>query len=325
MHYFIDTFGSKGLSSFCLPYRMKKLYGYPQTAMREIVSKLAEKAKEKNIEADIIHCFLNNSVKGIIFEELGCGVINVLPYEEMGVVGSLYGGYAEALRELQNAEGYFVKALKIHDEWEKVYIDNLDFSIIEKKCIQLCDELTDGKHGTGKGVITDRFLGAATAFGAIDYIENITENISKRYFIKGRPGTGKSTFMKKIAEEANRNGFDAFCYHCAFDPKSIDMVVVRELDVCLFDSTAPHEHFPSRKTDEVIDFYEMASKRNVDREYKAELSEIAAEYKEKVSLATDCIAKANALFDKNEELSMKMCDSKNILCLAEVITAELLG
>lgn len=325
MHYFIDTFGSKGLSSFEMPYRMKKLYGYPQAAMREIASKLAEKAKEKNIEADIIHCFLNNGVKGIVFDELGCGVINVLPYEEMGVIGSLYGGYAESLRELHVAEEYFVKALKIHDEWEKYYIDNLDFSVLEKKCRQLSDELTDGKYGTGKGVISDRFLGAATAYGAIDYIENITENIGKRYFIKGRPGTGKSTFMRKIANKAIQNGFDVSCYHCAFDPKSIDMVVVKELDVCLFDSTAPHEHFPSRNNDEVIDFYEMASKRNIDREYKAELFEISSEYKEKVSFATDSISKANSLFAKNDAESMKLCDSKNILCIAEVIAAELFG
>lgn len=325
MHYFIDTYGSKGLYSFELPYKTKKLYGYPQSVMREIVERLSERAKDKNIKTEIIHCFLNNGIKGIAFPKLNRCIINIEPYEESGLVQSLYSGYAEALRELKRAEGHFKAALSVHDEWEKYYIDNLDFSRLNKKCEEMNKEFFEGKKGSGEGKITDRFLGAATALGAVDYIENLTENIEKRYFIKGRPGTGKSTFMKKIVRKAQNHGFDIECYHCAFDPKSLDMIIIRELNLAIFDSTAPHEHFTSKNGDSVIDFYDIASKRNIDREYKEELSMIASRYKEKVALGTECISRANNIFADNDKISNEKCDMKNVLCISEVLAAEIFG
>ena len=35
------------------------------------------------------------------------------------------------------------------------------------------------------------------------------------------------------------------------------MVIVRELGFAIFDSTAPHEYFPSREGDEIIDMYAL--------------------------------------------------------------------
>ncbi|MBE7028537.1 MAG: hypothetical protein E7407_05850 [Ruminococcaceae bacterium] len=325
MHYFIDTFGSKGLSSFNMPLRIKKLYGYPQTVIREITERLAQKAKDENIKTEIIHSFLNNGIKGIAFPKINWCIMNIQPYEEIGLVGSLFNGYNEALGELENAKAYFESALSVHDEWEKYYIDNFDFERLDNKCTELKAEIFEGREKNKEGKVIDRFLGAATAFGAVDYIEDLTENINKRYFIKGRPGTGKSTFMKKIVNEAKMHGFDTECYHCAFDPKSLDMVVIRELSICIFDSTAPHEHFPKDTCDEIIDFYDIGSKRNIDREYKGELSLIAAKYKENINNATDCIARANNIFTLNDKIFEEKCDAKNVLSFAQTLAEEIFG
>ncbi|MBE7039839.1 MAG: hypothetical protein E7398_03855 [Ruminococcaceae bacterium] len=325
MHYFIDTFGSKGLSSFDMPLRIKKLYGYPQTVMREITEKLSQKAKENNIETEIIHCFLNNSIKGVAFSELNWCIMNIQPYEEIGLLGCLSSGYKEALKELSDAKTHFESALSVHDEWEKYYIENFDFAKLDKKCAELKTEIFEESTKSTEGKSIDRFLGAATAFGAVDYIEDLTENINKRYFIKGRPGTGKSTFMKKIVKEANMRGYDTECYHCAFDPKSLDMVIIRELSICIFDSTAPHEHFPKEKRDEIIDFYDIGSKRDIDKVYKEELSLIAAKYKEKIHNATDCIARANNIFTLNDKALEEKCDMKNILSITETLQSEIFG
>jgi len=60
------------------------------------------------------------------------------------------------------------------------------------------------------------------------------------YIIKGGPGTGKSTFMKKLGEEAERRGYDpSYCF-CSSDTKSLDGVIIKELGVCVLDGTAPH-------------------------------------------------------------------------------------
>lgn len=325
MHYFVDTLGSGGFTSFGVPFETKKLYGYPQETMREIVENLSVRAKEKNIKAEYIHCFLNNGIKGILFPQIKKGVVNKLSYEETGVINVLDNGYADALRELGKAKGYFVSALKVHDEWEKYYIDNVDYGLIDDECKRLTKILLDGKSGKGEGKANIRFLGAATAFGPIDYIPSITEDIVKRYFIKGRPGTGKSTFMKRIANDALAKGFDVEKYHCSFDPKSVDMIVIRELGVCIFDSTLPHEHFPERENDEILDFYELAAKRNIDREFKSELSSVSARYKEKINLATDCIARCNNIMRQNEKSYVERIDKKNVILCSEVLAAEIFG
>lgn len=59
------------------------------------------------------------------------------------------------------------------------------------------------------------------------------------YYLKGGPGTGKSTLMKKIAAEFASERVTV--YHCASDPRSLDAVVLEERRVFIADATAPHE------------------------------------------------------------------------------------
>ncbi|MDO4199606.1 MAG: hypothetical protein Q4D57_02455 [Clostridia bacterium] len=60
------------------------------------------------------------------------------------------------------------------------------------------------------------------------------------YILKGGPGTGKSTLMKKIAEKAEKLHIETELIHCSSDPKSLDAVIFPELKVCVADGTAPH-------------------------------------------------------------------------------------
>ena len=82
------------------------------------------KEEQPTEKTEFIHCFLDNSVKGIIFPELDRCIVNILPYEEGGLINALDSGYAQALRELKRAQAHFQDALSVHDEWEKYYIDN---------------------------------------------------------------------------------------------------------------------------------------------------------------------------------------------------------
>lgn len=66
------------------------------------------------------------------------------------------------------------------------------------------------------------------------------EKFDTVYVIKGGPGTGKSTFMKKIGEEAERRGFSPEYYFCSSDVMSLDGVIIPEKRVAVLDGTAPH-------------------------------------------------------------------------------------
>lgn len=66
------------------------------------------------------------------------------------------------------------------------------------------------------------------------------DEAKKIYCIKGGPGTGKSSFMKKIGNYASEQGYDVEFHHCSSDPNSLDGVVISRLGVALLDGTAPH-------------------------------------------------------------------------------------
>ncbi|MEE1042497.1 MAG: hypothetical protein UH854_00890, partial [Clostridia bacterium] len=166
----------------------------------------------------------------------------------------------------------------IHDQWEKIYVSNMDFAKFDKYCDGVIEKLTDVSSIGECAENTKRFFGTSTINGPVNFIDNITETIKKRYFIKGRPGTGKSTFLKKLSAKLKSMGFDTEEYYCSFDKESLDMVVCRKLSFCVFDSTPPHEKFPERKEDEILDFYVESGLYGIDERFANELYDIKCEY-----------------------------------------------
>lgn len=62
----------------------------------------------------------------------------------------------------------------------------------------------------------------------------------KFYIIKGGPGTGKSSVMKRIVDKAEEKGYCSEKIFCSSDPKSLDGVIIPELKVGIADGTSPH-------------------------------------------------------------------------------------
>lgn len=86
------------------------------------------------------------------------------------------------------------------------------------------------------------FLGANTPKGFVslfDELYNPYDN-TDAYIIKGGPGTGKSTFMKRIAEEADKRGLCTERVYCSSDPSSLDALIIPEISFSICDGTAPH-------------------------------------------------------------------------------------
>ncbi len=185
----------------------------------------------------------------------------------------------------------FAQAKKIHDEWEKIYIQRTDYSMLDSFSSKICDGILNGRKSLcGSGKRYKRFFGTLTSDGAVNYIDELTDDIQKRYFIKGRPGTGKSTFLKRLSARGRDAGFDIEEYYCSFDSHSLDMVVSRELSVCVFDSTSPHEKFPVRMTDEILDFYEASKLSGTDEDLKDELLLVKEKYDDEMKKGKSILA-----------------------------------
>ncbi len=105
------------------------------------------------------------------------------------------------------------------------------------------------------GKIKRVFPGGNTSQGFVSYYDYIIEKDANRIFIiKGGPGTGKSSMMKKIGEEMLDRGYDVEYHHCSSDNNSIDGIVIPKLRVAMIDGTAPHVVDPKNPgaVDEII-------------------------------------------------------------------------
>lgn len=330
---------------------LDKLYilkGGPGTGKSTLMKRIGEAFSKQGYDVEYIHCASdNNSIDGVKIPAIKAGIVDgtaphiiepkapgaVEEYVNLGVAwdSNKLSTQKERILELSNKisatfqEAYntFAEALKVHDEWEKIYIENMDFDKANQFTAQLIDELIGSQNGNGEAIVRHRFLGAATPKGAVDFVQNLTEELNNRYFIKGRPGSGKSTLLKKLAAHAEERGFEVEVYHCGFDPNSLDMVIIRALGFAIFDSTAPHEYFPYRHGDEIIDMYEHLITPGTDEKYHEDIDEISGRYKAKMSEAIAILAEAKSLHDELEAIYLPVMDFEKLDQITQEIQSKL--
>lgn len=86
------------------------------------------------------------------------------------------------------------------------------------------------------------FLAANSCEGFINHFADCynPRNGWKAYIIKGGPGTGKSSFMKKVATKAKEKNENYILCPCSSDPHSLDAVIFPNKKTVIMDGTAPH-------------------------------------------------------------------------------------
>lgn len=111
---------------------------------------------------------------------------------------------------------------------------------------------------TQTGSIKHVFPGSNTPHGFHSFFNYILpqKDAHQLYIIKGGPGTGKSSFMKRIGVYATEQGLDVEFFHCSSDPGSLDALVIPSLKVAFLDGTAPHVVDPITPgvTDQILNF-----------------------------------------------------------------------
>ncbi len=194
-------------------------------------------------------------------------------------------------------------AKEIHDRWEKLYGECTDYAALNR----FTEDFLEGLLGKlpekpEQGILSHRFFGALTPDGSVHYLEELTEDSKTRYFIKGRPGTGKSTLLKKLMRLAEKKGLMVQVYHCSFDSESLDLVILPELSLSIFDATPPHEIFPCREGDVILDLYEAAVRPGTDQEHHELLSLFAREYGERMKTAKQLLGEIRELHGELEDI-----------------------
>jgi energy-coupling factor transporter ATP-binding protein EcfA2 len=297
--------------------RIFLLTGYPGTGKSTLLRELAESMIKQGHPVELFHSpFDPDDLDGLIIKDLQVGIadgrvsegLETVPTGELvrvdlaqavddrripqGAVESLHTKIRETR---ERAYETFAAALRIHDEWEAIYIGQMDFA----KADQIGQELASAFFGDQRpdrtANVRHLFFGAATPRGAVDHIPTLTTHLERRILIKGRPGSGKSTMLKRLAAAAEAQGVDVEVFHCGFDPNSLDMLIFPELSLAIFDSTAPHEYFPSQSSDEILDMYARAITPGTDERYASELQAIQERYAQKMQEATTYLLKTQQL------------------------------
>lgn len=309
LHFFVNSSVPRRVSYFESNFgsleHAVRISGHSRSVLADILSAVRLEAEKEETPMQIVHHCMDNSVQGIILPQRSAGVFCIDAYdpEEFQIPDGIEAEYPSSIGEnLATAREMVTKARLLHDDQEKIYSAHMDFDAADRLTQDTIRLLLDGKRRDNPGGEVHRFFGAATIHGNVDFIPEVTQDIPKRYFVKGRPGTGKSTFLKKIAAAAKEYGYQVEIYHCSLDPDSLDLIAMRELGVCLFDSTAPHEYFPSRDNDEIIDIYQKCVTPGTDEKYREELDRLQSAYKGLISAAISYLKKAKKEGDAFDSL-----------------------
>ena len=86
------------------------------------------------------------------------------------------------------------------------------------------------------------YLGANSPGGFYSLYDELLrpEEARSIYILKGGPGCGKSSLMRRVGAAMEEHGLDVEYIVCSGDPDSLDAVVIPALKTALVDGTAPH-------------------------------------------------------------------------------------
>lgn len=94
---------------------------------------------------------------------------------------------------------------------------------------------------------TKFFLGANSNMDFVSYFRQLQEQSDSMQLLilKGGPGSGKSSLMKRVLTYAEKKGHEIEIIPCASDPESLDAVIDKTARFAIMDGTAPHTEDPS--------------------------------------------------------------------------------
>ncbi|MBU5438345.1 hypothetical protein KQI42_10010 [Tissierella sp. MSJ-40] len=256
----------------------EKLYilkGMPGGGKSSLMKEIGERMLKEGFTIEYHHCPSDpESVDGIVIKELKIGIVDgTFPH----VIDPTYPGLTDKLVDLgqfidsnilenykkdifeakrnnkfayRKAFNYFKSAKSIYEEiveTNKLIVDFKEINKISKTILEkiFSEEGTPYHNGFNERHL---FATAYTPEGYIDYANYILEGVSKVYYISGEIGTGKSTFMERVIEEAKIRDYHLEIYHNSLIPEKIESVLIEEIDT-IVTSNENAANFTNNKVD----------------------------------------------------------------------------
>ena len=170
------------------------------------------------------------------------------------------------------------------------------------------------------------FASANSSGGFFNLYAEVFERADRIYVIKGGPGTGKSSLMRRAARAAEARGGVVEYYLCSSDPESIDGVLIFENDevIGLLDGTAPHVFEPTLvgAREEIVNLGQFWDSRLLRRQ-KNEISALANKKSAAYRRAYAYLRSCGNLRAVTDSLLKKALDEGKLRAAAERLVSSL--
>lgn len=172
------------------------------------------------------------------------------------------------------------------------------------------------------------FPGGNTTKGFYSFYRYILSQDEARRIIclKGGPGTGKSSFMKKVGAHFGNLGYSIEYHHCSSDNESLDGVVIKELKAAIVDGTSPHIVDPVNPgaVDEILN---LGIALNMDKLYKnkKEILSINKEISKNFKRAYRFLGAAKCVHDDWSSLDSDTLNSYNLFSIISELKGKIVS
>ncbi|GAB1476965.1 PRK06851 family protein [Bacillota bacterium] len=169
------------------------------------------------------------------------------------------------------------------------------------------------------------FPGNNTPGGFFSYYDNILnpKAAKKIWYLKGGPGTGKSTLIKQIGENFLSEGKDVDFLHCSADKDSLDGVVLRNEGVAVVDGTAPHVLDPvyPGAVDRIVNLGQYWNEEGISGN-RQRIIQIIQEKKADFARAYNYLAAAEKMYDNLQYIPGRLTSIRAARRMAEEIIRD---
>jgi len=171
------------------------------------------------------------------------------------------------------------------------------------------------------------FLGANTPSGFVSRCEQLTapEAGLRAYILKGGPGCGKSTIIRRVAAAfEGEPGLELIA--CASDPDSLDGVVLPSRKFCVVDGSRPHYLEPRHPgaVENVVELSACWDERPL-RDCREEIVELGANISRCHEYSCRYLAAAAALLGDSYRLALGCLDTQKLTAYLARLSAKELG
>ncbi len=296
--------------------------------MRQILSKM----QDHRYDAELHYCSSDvDSLDAIVFPQIGVALMDgtaphIVDPKLPGAVDEILhlGDYwnEAGLRKdreqitalthsitgfFHSAYRYLAAAKTVHDNWESMVTSAQNFGWVNQVTNGLVSALLNGKKTAAAPGYQRHLFGAAfTPGGPTEHFDSLLDPIEKKVVVKGAPGSGKSTMLSKIAQQAAERGLDVEYYHSPLDPERVDHIIIPELHTAVATS---NEIFSYEASDvlQVINLDDGLDREKMNR-FIGEVEEDKLHFFRLLNRAIGYIVQAKREHDRLEEMYVPNMD-----------------